>query len=318
MLILFELLVAPVDSVSKRPVPLRDVARSAGEQFETLVQTPEDRLGRQQLDQRRRELDREWEAVKPPADLRDRRCILLRQLEVGAGRSRPLDEELDRRGDAHRAWRPGLLLRESKRGKDELMLSTQLQCGLARRQDLEAAGGREHPGNQGRSLENLVEVVQQDECRACRESDAESLEQRVLARLLDSKRLGDDGRDEPWLSRVGKLDVEHALEGRGRRGRHLECEPALPRPRGARDRHEPGVGRAEQPDELVDLILGGRAATSGGPEVVQSAGAGAGATAATARPGRPDDRGSGGVDERSAACEPLLGRLGEHPRDDVF
>ena len=178
--------------------------------------------GESSLTQRRRELDRERQAVEPPADLGDRRGILLRQLEVGASRPRPLDEELDRRRGAHRACRPGRLLGKGERGKDELVLSTHLQCGLARRQDLQAAGGLEHPGNEGGSLENLVEVVQQDECRACREPGAESLEQRILARLLDSERLGDQRRDEPRLSRLGKLDVEHALEA---------PRPARPPPR---------------------------------------------------------------------------------------
>jgi hypothetical protein len=67
-------------------------SRAAGQQAESIVEPFQQRLGREQLDPRGGQLDRQWQAIQPPADLRQRRRILGRQREICLRRSRPLDE----------------------------------------------------------------------------------------------------------------------------------------------------------------------------------------------------------------------------------
>ena len=64
-LALFEQVVAPVDGAAQRLLALGPVTRAAGEQVETPSQAREHGLRREDVDPRRRQLDREWQAVEP-------------------------------------------------------------------------------------------------------------------------------------------------------------------------------------------------------------------------------------------------------------
>ena len=64
----FEQRVAPVDRRNERPLPGRHVPRAAREEGEPLPQAARDLRQRKQSDTGCRELDRERQAVKPPAD----------------------------------------------------------------------------------------------------------------------------------------------------------------------------------------------------------------------------------------------------------
>ena len=88
--------VAPVDRRAQRLLARGQVARAAGEQVEALLEPGEQRLRREQLRARGRQLDRERQAVEPDADLGDRRRVRARDGEVGLDRLRALDEERDR------------------------------------------------------------------------------------------------------------------------------------------------------------------------------------------------------------------------------
>ena len=74
----------------------RHVARPAREQVEALLEPREQRLRREQLRARSRELDRERQAVEPDANLGDRRRIGVGHGEVRFHRTRAVDEERDR------------------------------------------------------------------------------------------------------------------------------------------------------------------------------------------------------------------------------
>src|SRR5262249_12467415 len=81
LLLLREQTVAPVDRVPQRPLALVDVARSAGQQRQPLVETAKERDGGERPLPGRRELDRERQTVEPDADLDDRRRVPVVELE---------------------------------------------------------------------------------------------------------------------------------------------------------------------------------------------------------------------------------------------
>jgi hypothetical protein len=64
----FEKLVAPVDRRNECLLPGRQIARPAGQEGEPLLQAARDLRQRKQPDTGCRELDRERQAVQPPAD----------------------------------------------------------------------------------------------------------------------------------------------------------------------------------------------------------------------------------------------------------
>ena len=82
--------IAPGDRLPQRPLPVRQVARAARQQSEPLVEPGEQGGGRQRRDPRRRQFDRQRQAVQPGADRRHRRRVLVGEREVRARRLRPL------------------------------------------------------------------------------------------------------------------------------------------------------------------------------------------------------------------------------------
>ena len=67
-----EQVVAPADRGAQRPLAVGRVARAGAEQVEPAPEAVEDLARGEDLDARRRELDRQRQAVEPAADLRDR------------------------------------------------------------------------------------------------------------------------------------------------------------------------------------------------------------------------------------------------------
>ena len=69
-------------------------AISPGQQGKTVIQATEDLLDRQDPGPHRRQLDRQWQTVEPPAKVDDRHPVRVVQLEM-ARRRRPLGEQHD-------------------------------------------------------------------------------------------------------------------------------------------------------------------------------------------------------------------------------
>ena len=93
LLRLAQQLVAPLDHARERALSLGDHLRATAEQREAIGQALRDLLRRQRPEPRRRELEREREAVEALAHLCDRAECLLVELEVATRRLAPLDEE---------------------------------------------------------------------------------------------------------------------------------------------------------------------------------------------------------------------------------
>ena len=84
LLVRAEQVVAPVDRRAERLLAGGQVARAAGEEVEALLEPREQRLRREQLRARGRELDRERQPVEADADLGDRGRVRVREGEVGS------------------------------------------------------------------------------------------------------------------------------------------------------------------------------------------------------------------------------------------
>src|SRR5439155_22037138 len=86
--------VAPVDCPSKRLMTREGNTISPGQKGKTVIQATEDLLDRQDPGPHRRQLDRQWQTVEPPAKADDRHPVRVAQLEM-ARRRCPLGEQLD-------------------------------------------------------------------------------------------------------------------------------------------------------------------------------------------------------------------------------
>ena len=112
--VLVEDVVAPGDRGAQGLLARRQVARAGGQQVELVLEPAEDRLGRQELDPRGGQLDRQRHAVEPGADGRHGGRVLVGHGEARPDRHRALDEQahggvlLDRgrvdRCATRRAW----------------------------------------------------------------------------------------------------------------------------------------------------------------------------------------------------------------------
>ena len=92
----FEELITPVDRRPKRLLALRRVARRAAQQLEPTAEPVAQRLGGEQPQARRGELDRQRQAVEPTTDVAHRCRVVVVELEFGTDRPGSIDEQLDR------------------------------------------------------------------------------------------------------------------------------------------------------------------------------------------------------------------------------
>src|SRR5439155_26540799 len=90
----------PLDRRALRALARGSVGGSAGKKIEggaplELAELLRERRRRQESNAGGRQLDRQRQAVEPPADPGDRRGVALAQVELGARRPRAQDEERD-------------------------------------------------------------------------------------------------------------------------------------------------------------------------------------------------------------------------------
>ena len=92
-----EQVVAPGDRAAQRLLAFGQVARAGRQDIELVIEPDQDRVGAEELDPGRGQLDRERHPVEPGADRGHGRRVLVGDREAGADRDRPLDEQADRR-----------------------------------------------------------------------------------------------------------------------------------------------------------------------------------------------------------------------------
>ena len=86
-------LVAPGNRTAQGLLPLRQVARSRREHPQLMLESLEDRVGREQLDPGRGKLDRERHPVESSGDAGNRRSVVVRHLEIRPNADGACDEQ---------------------------------------------------------------------------------------------------------------------------------------------------------------------------------------------------------------------------------
>jgi hypothetical protein len=118
-------------------------------------------LRRQQLDPRRRQLDRQRQPVQPRAQLGHRRRAGVGDREVRAGRPGALDEQRHRLVLRQRLEvRQALGVRQLQRRDRELVLAGEVERRATGHQQLHGRAVRQQLGRQRRGGQDLLEVVQ--------------------------------------------------------------------------------------------------------------------------------------------------------------
>ena len=159
-----EQVVAPVDGSAQRLLARRQVPGAARQEREALLEARAHGDRRQQLDARRREFDRQWQAVETAADLGDRRRVLGGHLEVRLDGGGALEKQRDRfglRGQVGKR-RPGSI-RQVERGHGVLVLAVDVQRRAARHEHLQLRRGRDEARDEGGARDQVLEAVEHQE-----------------------------------------------------------------------------------------------------------------------------------------------------------
>ena len=235
-----------------------------------MLQALEDRLGLEQLHPRRGQLDRQRHAVEAGADAGDGRSVVVRDGEPGLDRHGPGDEQLDRLvlGDRLRRARPLVgpqvellelgqreeVERDRQAGNRVLLLPGDPQRGPARGDDRDVRARAEEIPDDGRAVDDLLEVVEDEQDPARSDPLGQQLERRPSAGLDEPDRPGDDRRDEGRISNgLERHEPQPVRVAFGNIGGELEREAGLARPAGAGQREQPR--RLEQAAGLGQLRL---------------------------------------------------------------
>ena len=165
LLVLAQQTIAPVDDGPHSPVPRQCCAARRPQQRQAVVQTGGKAFDPQHLDARCGELDRQRQAVKPPADLDDQGGVRIGQREVFDDRGYPLDEQLHGGENLRLGCRQsGRRLRAAERSEAVPAFTRYPERLPAGRQDVDARRSAENRRRQvGRSVNDMLAIVEQQQ-----------------------------------------------------------------------------------------------------------------------------------------------------------
>ena len=135
---------------------------TAGQQFQAIVQPGQDRLGRQELDAGRGQLQGERQPVETAADLGDGGCVFVCQLEVGFCSPCALEEELHGFTICQILNRRVAGWRQVQWRNRIFVFPTQVERDAAADQDLQLWRSLQKVVNDRCSSDELFEVVQNE------------------------------------------------------------------------------------------------------------------------------------------------------------
>ena len=255
-----EQVVAPGDGAAQGLLPLGQVPSARGEDLELVLEPAEDRIRGEELDPRGRELDGQRHAVQTGRDRRDRGCVLVRDGEGRADGDGPLDEQADRgvladRGRVERALaarklhalasgQAGRIRRRRQSRHRVLLLARDVEGGPAGRDHLQSRGGTEQARDHRSSVDDLLEVVEDQQDAPAREPLVEGLGDRLAPGVRDPDGRRDPRRDEHLVADRLQRHEEDPIGKIVRHGRRqLERETRLARSRRVRSSSAAGSSR---------------------------------------------------------------------------
>ena len=135
------------------------IAIAAGQERQATVQPLEQDRHRQDAQARCRQLDRQREPIQPPANLGDRRNVLIRQLELRIDAPGSFGEELDRIACLE-LFDGSVGTGERERWNADLSLTGDAQAHSARDQHRQPGTGGVELRDERRRLDDLLQIVE--------------------------------------------------------------------------------------------------------------------------------------------------------------
>jgi hypothetical protein len=157
-------IVAPVNGGAQRLLPLRHVARAAGQQLQPAGETCPHGRGRKNFDPGGCEFDGERQTIEARANFGDRGCIVWSKFKIRLDRDGPLHEQCDRRilcQDLDSGQR--LRIRHGQRRHRKFMLSVHVQRCATGDHDFKIGPRRQQPCHHRCSIDQVFEIIQQEQ-----------------------------------------------------------------------------------------------------------------------------------------------------------
>ncbi len=221
--------VAPVECRAQRALPGQRRAAAGGEIFEPVVEQRRDFRRVEHDRARRRKLDRERDAVEPPADGGDRAEILLVMPEVRAQRLGAGHEQLDR-GVIERAFGGGLQFRRHAERRDAIdMLAVDAQPFAAGGEnDGARAAGDDGLDQPRHGIDDMLAIVENEQQAPRADRARNRLRRNLLAFLLDGEHAGDRRRHQARIGQRRQFDQQPVgIVSRRRRSCRLQRQRRL-------------------------------------------------------------------------------------------
>jgi hypothetical protein len=246
-----------------RLLPRRSIARAPGEQRQALIQPGQHGGGREHVDARRRQLDRQRQAVEAGADGRHRRGVLLGQRKRWAGGLGALDEKPHRVvGDELIERDRPVCIGERERRNLEPLLPRDAQDGAAGDDHLQAGALPQQLDDHAGAVDQMLEVIEHQQQPLPADGGDDPLDVLLAPRIPDLERLHDRRGHE---LRVGDRRQQHHRDVVDDRGsgllRKLEREAGFADAAGTGQRQQAHMRTAQQLERLAQLLL---AADDGG------------------------------------------------------
>jgi hypothetical protein len=176
-----------------------------------VLQPGEDRLRRQHLDPRRRQLDGQRQAIQPAGDLRDRRCVLLAEGESQYRGGCPLGEQPHRLAGRDGISRRRLRVRDRERRDRAFLLAGNAQRRTAADQHSQGTRLAQQPRHERGTGQQVLEVVQNDQQVPLAQLVDQVLHQGPVPGVLQPDALGDCRWHQPRIPHRRQRNEVHPV-----------------------------------------------------------------------------------------------------------
>jgi hypothetical protein len=234
-------------------VPRQCRPPSASQQLEAIVEAGGELLDAECRGARRRQLDRQRDAVEPPADRRDHRCTMPILRDMRPVRTRPNGEQLSCAVLQRIVLSLGILRRYGERWHRVGLLPLRSERLAAGGDDTQARAGAQHSLDHRRGGgDNMLAGVQHQQQLPIGERLRYALRRNLTRAKLEPDRSGNRGGNERGIGERRELDQPHPV---GKLRQHSTChrerEPRLADAAGASQGDETMRGKAHDFAQLI-------------------------------------------------------------------
>ncbi len=244
--------VAPGDRAAQGLLTLRQVTGTADQHGQRMLQPGEQGGGRQELDPRRRQFDREGQAIESSGDPGDQGGVVFVEDEARPDGLGALGEQPHRLAARDRGDRGALRVRHPQGRDGILLLAAEVKRRAAGHHDPQRHRRLQDLRDHGSGCDQVLEVVEQDKDPRVFEVASQPIQQRPVAHVPQPDSLRDRREDEIWIPDRCQRHEEHGFgEPAGDLGSQLEAKPGLAAAAGAGERQQ--AAALQEPLQLLEL-----------------------------------------------------------------